>query len=46
MGQRKVVVKQSAAENIAAIAWDIESKGMVTTAEKLKKPRRNPSGLF
>jgi plasmid stabilization system protein ParE len=28
------VVKQSAAESITAIAWYIESKGMVITAEK------------
>lgn len=34
MGSRKVTVKQSAAERIAAIAWYIESKGMVATAEK------------
>jgi hypothetical protein len=34
MGGRKVTVKQSAAENIAAIAWYIESKGLVSTAEK------------
>jgi hypothetical protein len=34
MGSRKVTVKQSAAESIAAIAWYIESKGLVTTAEK------------
>jgi len=34
MGSRKVVVKESAADNIAAIAWYIESKGMVATAEK------------
>ena len=34
MGSRKVGVKQSAAEGIAAIAWYIESKGMVATAEK------------
>jgi plasmid stabilization system protein ParE len=34
MGRRKVVVKQAAAENIAAIAWFIESKGMVATADK------------
>lgn len=34
MGSRKVVVKQSAAENIAAIAWYIESRGMLATAEK------------
>lgn len=34
MGRRKVVVKQSASESIAAIAWYIESQGMVATAEK------------
>lgn len=34
MGFRKVVVKKSAAENIASIAWYIESKGMMNTAEK------------
>lgn len=34
MGSRKVIVKRSAAENIAAVAWFIESKGMVATAEK------------
>jgi len=34
MGSRKITVKQSAAENIAAIAWYIESKGLVATAEK------------
>ncbi|HEX7902593.1 MAG TPA: hypothetical protein VF487_01860 [Chitinophagaceae bacterium] len=34
MGLRKIVVKQSAAENIAAIAWFIESKGMLATADK------------
>lgn len=34
MGIRKVIVKQSAAEGIAAIAWFIESKGMVATADK------------
>lgn len=34
MGFRKVIVKQVAAENIAAIAWFIESKGMLATAEK------------
>lgn len=34
MGSRKIVVKQSAAENIAAIAWYIESKGMLASAEK------------
>lgn len=34
MGSRKITVKQSAAENIAAIAWFIESKGMIATANK------------
>ena len=34
MGNRKVVVMQNVAESIAAIAWYIESKGMVATAEK------------
>lgn len=31
---RKVIVKQSAADNIAQIAWFIESKGLIATAEK------------
>lgn len=34
MGSRKVIVKQTAADNIAAVAWFIESKGMISTAEK------------
>ncbi|HMJ47018.1 MAG TPA: hypothetical protein VK498_06785 [Ferruginibacter sp.] len=34
MGYRKVTVKKSTAEHIAAIAWYIESKGMVATAER------------
>ena len=34
MGYRKVIVKQSAAENIAAISWYIESKGLIITADK------------
>lgn len=34
MGSRKITVKLSAAENIAAIAWFIESKGMIATANK------------
>jgi hypothetical protein len=34
MGIRKVVVKETAAENIAAIAWFIESKGLIATADK------------
>ncbi|MBX2923715.1 MAG: hypothetical protein KF746_16045 [Chitinophagaceae bacterium] len=34
MGSRKVRVRPEAAESIAAIAWYIESKGMLATAEK------------
>jgi len=34
MGSRKIVVKKSAAENIATIAWYIESKGLIKTADK------------
>ena len=33
MGARKITVKESAAESIAAIAWFIESKGLITAAE-------------
>ena len=34
MGKRSVVIQQNAAEGIAAVAWFIESKGMVATADK------------
>lgn len=34
MGRRKVIAKRSAAESIASVAWYIESKGMLATAEK------------
>jgi plasmid stabilization system protein ParE len=34
MGSRKIRIEPAAAENIAAIALYIESKGMVATAEK------------
>ncbi len=34
MGSRKVIIKQSVADSIASIAWFIESKGLITTAEK------------
>jgi hypothetical protein len=34
MGRREVVVKESAAETIADIAWYIESKGLIATADK------------
>lgn len=34
MGRRKITVRKSAAESISAIAWYIESKGMLSTADK------------
>ena len=34
MGQREITIKESVAEAIAEIAWFIESKGLVLTAEK------------
>jgi hypothetical protein len=34
VGQREVIVKESVADSIAEIAWYIESKGLVKTAEK------------
>jgi len=34
MGRRQIKVKEKAAEQIAAVAWFIESKGMLATAEK------------
>jgi len=34
MGSRKITVKQSAAESVAAISWHIESKGLIVTAER------------
>jgi hypothetical protein len=34
MGSRKITVKQSAADSISEIAWFVQSKGMVKTAEK------------
>ena len=34
MGQREIIIKESVAESVAEIAWYIESKGMVATAEK------------
>ena len=34
MGIRKISVRQSVADNISSVAWFIESKGMVKTAEK------------
>jgi len=52
MGRREVTVKETVADSIAGIAWYIESKGLVTTAEhftddvynfliKLSDSRRN-----
>ena len=40
MGSRKITVKESAAESIAAIAWFIESKGMIATANKFRSEER------
>lgn len=34
MGLRKVTIRESAAESIAAIAWYLESEGLLATAEK------------
>ncbi len=34
MGSRKVTVKETVANSIAEIAWYIESKGLIATAEK------------
>lgn len=34
MGRREITVKETAAVSIAEIAWYIESKGLVSTAEK------------
>lgn len=34
MGRRKIIIKQTAADQIASISWYIESKGLTVTAEK------------
>ena|ERR1700754_15805 len=34
MGFRKIIIRQSAAESIAAISWYLESEGLLATAEK------------
>ena len=34
MGQREIIIKESVADSIAEIAWYVESKGYVATAEK------------
>jgi hypothetical protein len=33
VGRREIVIKETVAERIAEIAWFIESKGLVSTAE-------------
>jgi hypothetical protein len=34
MGKRRIIVTKGAADNIAAIAWYIESLGLIATADK------------
>jgi plasmid stabilization system protein ParE len=34
MGFRKIIIRESAAESIAAVAWFLESEGLLATAEK------------
>jgi hypothetical protein len=34
VGRRAIAIKETVADNIAAIAWYIESQGMIATAEK------------
>ena len=34
MGYREIIIKESVADSIAKIAWYIESKGLIATAEK------------
>ena len=34
MGSRKIIIKQSTADSVAEIAWFVEQKGMLKTAEK------------
>ncbi len=36
MSRRKVIVKQTAADSISSIAWFIESKGLIATADNLQ----------
>jgi hypothetical protein len=33
VGSRKITVKETVADSIAAIAWYIESKGMIATTD-------------
>ena len=35
MGFRKITIRESAAESIAAISWFLEGEGLLATAEKL-----------
>jgi hypothetical protein len=34
VGYREIIIKESVADSIAKIAWYIESKGLIATAEK------------
>ncbi|GDX53114.1 hypothetical protein LBMAG27_21610 [Bacteroidota bacterium] len=34
MGRRKIIIRESVVENIAEVAWFIESKGLIKTADK------------
>ncbi len=34
MGQRKIIIRKSAVESIAEIAWYLESEGLLATAER------------
>jgi plasmid stabilization system protein ParE len=34
VGQREIIIKEPVADSIAEIAWYIESKGLVATAER------------
>jgi hypothetical protein len=37
VGQREIIIKESVADSITEIAWYIESKGLVATAEKVRE---------
>jgi hypothetical protein len=34
VGRRKIIIRESVSESIASVAWFIESKGLVKTAER------------
>lgn len=34
MGKREITIKESVSDSVAEIAWFIESKGLIATAEK------------